>query len=82
MLKYIHCFAHIAQLDRASDSDSEGRRFDSCQARQMAWTPFIYAVSFLFATNFPRFFLRSVQSTFDKVYFYIINTCIFLLLVI
>ena len=24
----------VAQLDRASDSDSEGRRFESCQARQ------------------------------------------------
>ena len=27
-------FAFVAQLDRASDSDSEGRWFDSSQARQ------------------------------------------------
>ena len=25
-------YASVAQLDRASDSDSEGRRFDSCRA--------------------------------------------------
>ena len=28
-------FASVAQLDRASDSDSEGRRFDSCQAHHV-----------------------------------------------
>ena len=27
--------ASVAQLDRASDSDSEGRRFDSCQAHHV-----------------------------------------------
>ena len=28
-------YASVAQLDRASDSDSEGRRFDSCQAHHV-----------------------------------------------
>lgn len=29
----------VAQLDRASDSDSEGRRFDSCQAHHVKGLP-------------------------------------------
>ena len=32
-------FAPVAQLDRASDSDSEGRRFDSCRAHQTKSSP-------------------------------------------
>ena len=45
MLQYYYCrtakavrqsFASVAQLDRALDSDSEGRRFDSCQAHHKA----------------------------------------------
>ena len=41
--------ASVAQLDRASDSDSEGRRFDSCQAHQ--WETNAFAFVFAFAAN-------------------------------
>jgi hypothetical protein len=30
----IHCYALVAQLDRVVDFESNGRRFDSCQAHQ------------------------------------------------
>ena len=31
-MNYINIFAPVAQLDRVSVSEAEGRRFDSCQA--------------------------------------------------
>ena len=31
-MDYINNFAPVAQLDRVSASEAEGRRFDSCQA--------------------------------------------------
>lgn len=53
-------YASVAQLDRASDSDSEGRRFDSCQAHHV-FKPFeaIQAVYFFLAkVRFLAFFLQ------------------------
>ena len=41
-------FAPVAQLDRVSDSDSEGRAFESHQAYQKETTIFDRKLSFLF----------------------------------
>ena len=37
-MNYINNFAPVAQLDRVSVSEAEGRRFDSCQAHHIAVT--------------------------------------------
>ncbi len=31
-------YAPVAQLDRVSDSDSEGRKFESCRVYQFSWS--------------------------------------------
>ena len=52
-----HIYALVAQLDRVSDSDSEGRWFESSQARQRAEK---------FSVNFSAFFKLSPMRYFNE----------------
>lgn len=43
--RFVSLFVLVAQLDRVSDSDSEGRWFDSSRAHHALWilvTPYIH----------------------------------------
>ena len=56
-------FASVAQLDRASDSDSEGRRFDSCQAHHVVKPFESYQAACIFTLKF-----ANVQLLFKSQY--------------
>ena len=58
----LFCYASVAQLDRALDSDSKGRRFEFCQAHQKK-APFLAHAGkgafFYFSGAFALFFCIS-----------------------